>query len=107
MLTQDYFTEKQIENRYLLLLSLVDSAKPTVELFKAESPSQKEWRKTWLKQAQKLLDEHKLLLKKERLHKKKMEKYWADLEKNKEKREREHFKKWGISLADMDDDDEK
>jgi len=37
------------------LLSLVDGAKTTVELFKAESPYQIKWKEEWLKTARELL----------------------------------------------------
>jgi hypothetical protein len=37
------------------LLSLVDGAKVTIELFKAESPYQIKWKEEWLKTARELL----------------------------------------------------
>lgn len=37
------------------LLSLVDGAMPAVELFQADSPSQKIWQKDWLSRARRML----------------------------------------------------
>jgi hypothetical protein len=45
------FSDEQVMD----LLSLVDGAKGTVELYKPQSPSQIVWRENWLKKAREIL----------------------------------------------------
>ena len=38
------------------LKTLIDSALPIVEIFKCESPAQKEWKKRWIEKAREVTD---------------------------------------------------